>query len=142
MTNQQLIQTANLLAAYIGEQKTKTQKKLFKIYERLKPSIDKYQADLEDLRLENASVDEKGNLVLNEKGEYKFTKDAIKKLNAAIKDLSEKEIEFKPIEVLNPDGLEIHVYLQLNKFQNLCHWCYHHHQNQLQQRMHHEASIH
>jgi hypothetical protein len=112
MTNKDLIMTANLLAANMGDQTTKTQKKLRKIYDKIKPLIDSYQEQLEDLRLDNASVDDKGNLVVNEKGEYKFTKDAIKKLNAAIKDLSEKEIEFKPIDVLNPDGLEIHVYLQ------------------------------
>lgn len=112
MTNQQLIQTANLLAAYVGEQKTKTQKKLFKIYEKLKPSIDKYQADLEDLRLDNASVDEKGNLILDEKGNYKFNKDGIKKLNKDIKELAEKEIEHKVIEVVNPDGLEDYWFLE------------------------------
>ena len=112
MTNQQLIQTANLLAAYIGEQKTKTQKKLFKIYEKLKPSIDKYQADLEDLRLDNASVDEKGNLILDEKGNYKFNKDGIKKLNKEIKELGEKEIEFKVIDIVNPDGLEDYWFLE------------------------------
>jgi len=112
MTNQQLIQTANLLAAYVGEQKTKTQKKLFKIYEKLKPSIDKYQADLEDLRLDNASVDEKGNLILDEKGNYKFNKDGIKKLNKEIKELAEKEIEHKVIEVVNPDGLEDYWFLE------------------------------
>lgn len=112
MTNQQLIQTANLLAAYIGEQKTKTQKKLFKIYERLKPSIDKYQADLEDLRLDNASVDDKNNLILDEKGNYKFNKDGIKKLNKEIKELAEKEIEFKVIDIVNPDGLEDYWFLE------------------------------
>jgi hypothetical protein len=112
MTNQQLIQTANLIGAYIGEQKTKTQKKLFKIYEKLKPSIDKYQADLEDLRLDNASVDEKGNLILDEKGNYKFNKDGIKKLNKEIKELAEKEIEFKVIDIVNPDGLEDYWFLE------------------------------
>lgn len=112
MTNQQLIQTANLLAAYIGEQKTKTQKKLFKIYEKLKPSIDKYQADLEDFRLDNASVDDKGNLILDEKGNYKFNKEAIKKLNKEIKELAEKEIEFKVIDIVNPDGLEDYWFLE------------------------------
>lgn len=112
MTNKDLIMTANLLAANMGEQTTKTQKKLRKIYDKIKPLIDSYQEQLEDLRLENASVDEKGNLILDEKGGYKFSKDAIKKLNSAIKELSEKEIEFKPIEVLNPEGLDIHVYLK------------------------------
>ncbi len=112
MTNQQLIQTANLIAAYLGEQKTKTQKKLFKIYEKLKPSIDKYQADLEDLRLDNASVDDKGNLILDDKGVYKFNKEAIKKLNKEIKELAEKEIEFKVIDIMNPEGLEDYWFLE------------------------------
>lgn len=112
MTNQQLIQTANLIGAYIGEQKTKTQKKLFKIYEKLKPSIDKYQADLEDLRLDNASVDDKGNLILDDKGAFKFNKDGIKKLNKEIKELGEKEIEFKVIDIVNPDGLEDYWFLE------------------------------
>jgi len=112
MTNKDLIITANLLAANMGDQTTKTQKKLRKIYDKIKPLIDSYQEQLEELRLDNASVDDKGNLILDEKGAYKFSKDAIKKLNQQIKELSEKEIEFKPIEVLNPEGLEIHVYLQ------------------------------
>ena len=112
MTNNELIKVANLIGAYVGEQKTKTQKKLFKIYEKLKPSIDKYQADLEDLRLDNASVDEKGNLILDEKGNYKFNKDGIKKLNKEIKELAEKEIEFKVIDIVNPDGLEDYWFLE------------------------------
>jgi hypothetical protein len=112
MQNKDLILTANLLAANMGDQSTKTQKKLRKIYDKIKPFIDSYQEQLEELRLDNASVDDKGNLILDEKGAYKFSKDAIKKLNQQIKELSEKEIEFKPIEVLNPEGLEIHVYLQ------------------------------
>ena len=112
MTNNELIKVANLIGAYIGEQKTKGQKKLFKIYEKLKPAIDKYQADLEDLRLDNASVDDKGNLILDEKGNYKFNKDGIKKLNKEIKGLGEKEIEFKVIEVVNPEGLEDYWFLE------------------------------
>lgn len=112
MTNKDLIQVANLIAANMGDQSTKTQKKLFKIYEKLKPSIDKYQEGIEEIRLDNASVDDKGNLITDEKSGYKFTKDAAKKINQKLKELNEKEIEFKPIEVLNPEGLEIHVYLK------------------------------
>jgi hypothetical protein len=48
---------------------------------------------------------------MNEKGEYSFTKDAMKKLNADIKVLLEKEFDFKVIEVVNPEGLEEHTYL-------------------------------
>jgi uncharacterized membrane-anchored protein YhcB (DUF1043 family) len=112
MTNKDLIITANLLAANMGDQTTKTQKKLKKIYDKIKPLIDSYQEQIEGIRLDNASVDDKGNLITDEKSGYKFTKDAAKKVNQQLKELNEKEIEFKPIEVLNPDGLEIHVYLQ------------------------------
>jgi len=43
---------------------------------------------------------------LDEKGGYKFTKENIKKLTAQVKELGEKEFEFKPIEVINVAGLE------------------------------------
>lgn len=112
MTNQQLIQTANIIVAIVGEQKTKSQKKLFKIYEKLKPYIDKYQSDLEELRLDNASIDDKGNLILDDKGNYKFNKDSIKKLNKQIKELVEKDIEFKIIDIMNPEGLEDYLFLE------------------------------
>lgn len=112
MTNQQLIQVANLIAFNLGDQTTKTQKKLKKIYDLLKPSIDKYQADIEDIRLDNASVDDKGNLILDEKGNYKFNKEGIKKINEGLKTLADKEIEFKVIEVANPDGLDQYLFLK------------------------------
>ena len=65
-----------------------------------------------DLKLDHASVDDKGNVVMNEKGEYSFTKDAMKKLNADIKVLLEKPFDYKIIHVVNPDGLEEHTYLK------------------------------
>jgi hypothetical protein len=92
--------------AVIGSQETKTQKKLFKIYEKVKTHHEDYQASVEELRLDNASADDKDILLLDEKGGYKFTKEAIKKLTAQVKELGNKEFEFKPIEVLNPKGLE------------------------------------
>lgn len=112
MQYQELIKTANLIAAYIGQQQTKGQKKLFKIYEKLKPSIDEYQAKLEELRLDNAAIDDKGHLVIDEKGNYKFNKEAIKNLNKQIKDLNETNFDFKVIDVLNPDGLEDYWFLE------------------------------
>lgn len=112
MTNKQLIETANLIAYNLGDQTTKVQKKLKKIYDLIKPSIDKYQSDIEDIRLDYAAVDEKGHLVLDEKGNYKFTKDGVKKVNDSLKTLAEKEIEFKVIDIVNPDGLEDYWFLE------------------------------
>ena len=98
--------------AVIGSQETKTQKKLVKIYEKVKSHHESYQAQVEELRLDNAQVDDKDCLVLNEKGEYRFTKEAIKKLTEQVKELGEKEFEFKPIEVINTQGLENFTFLE------------------------------
>ena len=98
--------------AVIGNQETKVQKKLFKIYEKLKSHHEDYQAAVEELRLDNASADDKDILLLDEKGGYKFTKEAIKKLTAQVKELGEKEFEFKPIEIANPQGLETFTFLE------------------------------
>jgi len=100
------------LNAVIGSQETKTAKKLFKIYEKVKTHHEDYQAKVEELRLDNAQVDDKDCLVLSDKGEYRFTKEGIKKLTEQVKALGEKEFEFKPIEVLNPQGLEHFTFLE------------------------------
>jgi len=112
MKYKDLILTMSLLVANIGDQKTKTQKKLLKIHEQLKKHYDAYQDKIAELRLDNASVDKDGNLILDEKGEYKYNKEGLKKLNEAAKELLDAEFEYKPIEVMNPDGLDIHVYLK------------------------------
>jgi len=109
------IQLNNLVAnlnAVIGGQETKVAKKLFKLFEKVKPSYEEYQAKVEELRLDNAQVDDKDCLLLNDKGEYKFTKDGIKKLTEQIKELGEKEFEFKAIEVINANGLENFTFLE------------------------------
>jgi hypothetical protein len=92
--------------AVIGKQETKVQKKLFKFGEKLKTYQETYVNKVEELRLDNAATDDKGVLTVNEKGEYKFTKEGLKKLREDIKKLNESEFDFKPIEVLNPKGLE------------------------------------
>ena len=98
--------------AVIGSQETKTAKKLLKIYEKVKTHHEDYQAKVEELRLDNAAVGEKDVLLLDEKGQYKFTKEGIKKLTAQVKELGEKEFEFKPIEVINTNGLEHFTFLE------------------------------
>lgn len=112
MNYRNLIETMQLLAANVGSQETKVQKKLVKIHSKLKTYYEEYSEALGDLKLDHASCDDKGNVIMNEKGEYSFTKDAMKKLNADIKVLLDKEFVFNVIEVVNPEGLEIHTYLK------------------------------
>lgn len=90
----------------IGKQETKIQKKLFKFAEKIKPFQDDYLTKVEELRLDNAAADDKGVLLTNEKGEFRFSKEGLKKLNEDITKLNDKDFDFKKIEVVNPQGLE------------------------------------
>jgi hypothetical protein len=92
--------------AVIGNSETKIQKKLFRLYEKVKSHHESYQAQVEELRLDNASTDSNDILLLDEKGGYKFTKESIKKLTAQVTELGNKEFDFTPIPVVNPQGLE------------------------------------
>ena len=112
MKYQQLNTLVASINAVIGSQETKVQKKLFKIYEKIKSHHESYQAQVEELRLDNASTDDKDILLLDEKGGYKFTKESIKKLTAQVTELGNKEFDFTPINVVNPDGLQDFNFLQ------------------------------
>ena len=112
MNYNQLNQLVANLNAVIGSQENRTQKKLFRIYEKLKSHHEAYQAEVEGLRLDNAQVDSNDCLILDEKNGYKFTKESIKKLTAQVKELGEKEFEFTPINVVNPDGLQDFTFLE------------------------------
>jgi len=108
----EIIVLAQVLKHFVSDGKTKAQKKLAKISEKLKPYLEKYDELADDLRLENASVDKDGNLLLKENGGYFYTKENLKKLNAESKKLNLTEVEFEVIEIINPDGLEEFVWLK------------------------------
>jgi hypothetical protein len=112
MKYKQLLQLATTLKYVIGSQETKVQKKLFKVQEKIAKYLDEYNKQVEELRLDNASVDEKGILLLNEKSDYKFSKEGIKKLTKDIEALNDKEFDFQIINVVNPQGLENFTFLQ------------------------------
>lgn len=108
----EIIVLAQVLKHFVEEGKTKAQKKLAKISEKLKPYLEKYDELADDLRLDNASTDKDGNLLLKENGGYFYTKENLKKLNAESKKLNLTEVEFEVIEIINPDGLEEFVWLK------------------------------
>ena len=112
MKNKQLLQLVANLNAVIGNSETKTQKKLVKIYERVKKHHEDYQSEVEILRLDNAQTDDKDCLLLDEKGNYKFSKEGIKKLTKDIEALNDKEFDFQIINVVNQEGLQDFTFLQ------------------------------
>lgn len=97
--------------ATIKDKETKIGKKLAKVYEKVKKHHEDYNKQAEELRIDNASTDDKGVLLLDEKGEYKFSKEGLKKLMAQLKQLGQKEFEFTKIPVVNPAGLEEYSFL-------------------------------
>jgi len=96
----------------VKDGKTKGQKKLQKIAEKVKPLLDGYNEKVEEIRLDCASVDSDGNLILDEKGGYKFSKENIKKLGKESRALNEEEFEVEVIQVNNPEGLEDYTFLE------------------------------
>ena len=112
MKNKQLLQLVSSINVVIGNQDTKTQKKLFKIYEKIKKHHEDYQAEVEILRLDNAQTDDKDCLLLDDKGNYRYSKEGIKKLTKDIEALNDKEFDFVIINVVNPNGLEDFTFLE------------------------------
>ena len=113
MKYKQLLQLVSSINVVIGNQDTKTQKKLFKIYEKIKKHHEDYQAEVEILRLDNAQTDDKDCLLLDDKGNYKFSKEGIKNLTKDIEALNDKEFDFQIINVVNPNGLEDFTFLDI-----------------------------
>jgi hydroxymethylpyrimidine pyrophosphatase-like HAD family hydrolase len=112
MTYKDMIETMQQLVHNIGNQETKTQKKLLKIHGKLKEYYENYEELLNDIRLENAMTEDNGALILNEKGGYKYNKDGQRKMYKEIKELLNKEFNYEQIEVINTKGLEEHIYLK------------------------------
>ena len=108
----EILVLAQVLKHFVGDGKTKPQKKLAKIHEKLKPYLEKYDELADDMRLDCASVDKDGNLILKENGGYAYTKENLKKLNAESKKLNLTDVEFELIQIINPDGLEEFVWLK------------------------------
>jgi hypothetical protein len=90
----ELLALVQALNATNAERGTKREEKLKKIAKKVKPIFDDYNDEKETIRLDNAYTDAYGVLVLNEKGEYKYTKEGAKKMKEDMKKLLNKEFDF------------------------------------------------
>lgn len=87
----ELIRSINTIESEKG---SKREAKLKKIVDKIKPIFEDYNEKREILRLDNAYTNDKDVIDFNEKGEYKFTKDGLKKMNAELKELLNESFEF------------------------------------------------
>ena len=106
-----LLQLVQILNAFSQEQNTKGGKKLKKISELIQPHLDAFNDKKDDLRLDACSTDNDGNLILNEKGDYTFNKEGVRKLNTTMRDLLLTKIDFSPIKITSSEGLENFTFL-------------------------------
>jgi hypothetical protein len=116
MTYKNLLELVNNLNNEVVNQKvkgqdTKVSEKLAKIAKKLEKYLNDYNEQVEEIRIDNASTDDNGVILKEEKGGYKFSKEGLKKLLNQIKELGEKEFIYEPINVVNPAGLEEFTFL-------------------------------
>jgi hypothetical protein len=108
-----LVTTINALSSNKDhvDQNSKGMKKLQKIGEKIKSNLEDYNEKLEDIRLDNAHTDDKGCLIMEDKGGYKYSKDGIKKLNKDIKALLQSTFELYQFTFSN-EGIENYAFLE------------------------------
>jgi len=117
MTYKNLLELVNNLNNEVVNQQvkgedTKVSQKLSKIAKKLEKYANEYNEQVEEIRIDNASTDDKGVILKEEKGRYKFSKEGLKKVLKQIKELGEKEFIYEPINVVNPSGLEEFIFLK------------------------------
>jgi hypothetical protein len=106
MTYKELNLLVKNLQSATGNQETKVQVKLYKIFEKVKSHLETYTEMVNELRLDNASVDAKGILLVDEKGGYKYSKEGTKLFTKQLMELDNSEFPFTKINIVNPQGLE------------------------------------
>lgn len=104
-TNADLLDLVRNLNITPAEKGSKREAKLKKIAEKIKPLFDEYNEKREDIRLDHAYADQNGVLELNEKGEYKFTKEGIKGMAKDMKSLIDESFEFYQF-TFSTEGIE------------------------------------
>lgn len=104
-TNAELLELVRSLNMTPAEKGSKTEAKLKKIAEKIKPLFESYNEKREDIRLDHAHTESNGVLDLNEKGEYKFTKDGIKAMAKDMKKLLDETFEFYQF-TFSTEGIE------------------------------------
>lgn len=104
-SNAELLELVRGLNVTPVEKGSKAEVKLKKIAEKIKPLFESYNEKREDIRLDNAHTESNGVLDLNEKGDYKFTKDGIKAMAKDMKKLLDEEFEFYQF-TFSSEGIE------------------------------------
>jgi hypothetical protein len=105
LTYVQLLDLVKNVNSVVAERGSKKEVKLKKIADKVKPILEEFNEKRSDIRLDNAYTNDKGVLELDEKGDYKFTKEGVKKLNKDLKELLEQTFDFYQF-TFSTEGIE------------------------------------
>lgn len=109
-TNADLLGLVQMLNSTSFEKGSKREAKIKKIGEKIKPLFEEYNEKREEIRLDNAYTDSNGVLDMNDKGEFKFTKDGIKAMSKEMKSLLLETFDFYQF-TFSAEGIEDCKYL-------------------------------
>ena len=104
-TNKELLGFLNVANIYL--QSNKNKKSAIYITRQIKKvneALEEYNDAVEDARIENCSVDEKGNIQKDSDGGYVFSREGLKKITEIGREILKKEVDVDI--VLNEKGIE------------------------------------
>lgn len=99
VTNKQLLlfrANADVYNKSLKGKKNKLSWAIKKMVDRTQKDAEKYQEAVEDIRVELAGKDDKGFLIEDDEGNFKFKPEDLKKLKDKVKKLQEEEVEIEP----------------------------------------------
>jgi len=120
VTYRQLAEFRQKAEIYINSQGGKQNKLTYscmKLRKATRDLIEDLSERETEIRMEKASVDDKGNFVLDAKGSYVFTPAALKEIGKKLRALHNEEVEVEPyIATIVPKDLHIAWYEYLSPF--------------------------
>lgn len=109
-TYEQIYQFAFAARTWLSRDEKNAERKMGYAIKRLSPRIEKiqqrYQNAREDIQIDCCSTDDKGIILRDDRGEYRFSKSELKRRNKEWQELFESAVEIKPyIATEIPDDL-------------------------------------
>ena len=103
ISNKQLIMTMDF-ANNMTKREDKLGHACRMFMDSMKPSVDSFNKEIKKIRLKHSAVDKNNCVILNEKGDYSFTKEGLTALEEEMDLFMESEIELPKVDWLLVDN--------------------------------------
>lgn len=106
VTYSRLVEIITNIKAVSAKEKDKLSYAVTRLAEGNKTAIGEYNDLIEDAKINNAQVDDKGSLILNASGGYTYSKESMRALTKEIAEINKKEVEFSYYKCLDNTRVE------------------------------------